>query len=120
MDTPNFGSLKDAVALALASGYKIIYDQRYKSLRPPFNATGAVPLTEWPGLQGRNGGGYEYAFDSLTIIARPTLPPNHGLNMRPKDNKETLDVLRQAAEKLKEVGPTVTFLLGGDDLLTQA
>ena len=117
---PNFGSLKDAVALALGSGYKIIYDNRYKSMRPPFNATGAVPLAEWPGLQGKNGGGYEYAFNGTTITARPTLPPNHGLNLRPKDNKETLEVMRQAVESLKDIGPTVDFLLAGDDLLSQS
>ena len=115
MDTLNFGSLGDAVAEALARGHRFIYDNRYKSMRPPINATGAVPLTEWPGLQGNNGGGYEYAFQGMTIVARPTLPPNHGLNLRPKDNKETLDVMRQAVEKLENVGPTVEFLLGGNE-----
>jgi hypothetical protein len=115
MDTPNFGSLKEAVALATASGYKIIYDNRHKSTQPPFNITGAVCLSKWPGLTGKNGGGYEYAFTGTTIIARPTLPPDHGMNLRPKDNKETLEVLRQAAQILEEVGPTAEFLLAGND-----
>src|SRR5690242_769575 len=102
MDTPKFGPLKDATMLAAASGYTIVYDNRYKSATS-LNLTGAVPLAEWPGLTGKNGGHYEYAFNGTTIIARPMLPPNHGLNMRPKDNKETVEVLRQAAEKLKDV-----------------
>jgi len=113
MDTAKFGSLKDTVAGAVAGGYTIIYDNRYKSASLPLNITGAVSLAEWPGLTGKNGGEYEYALDGMKIIAQPALLPDHGLNMRPKDSKEALDVLRQVIEVRKGVGPTVEFLLGG-------
>jgi hypothetical protein len=113
MEDPEFGSLQDAVAQAIADGHKVVYDQRFKNIRVR-NLTGAVTLSRWPGLAGKNGGGYEYAYTGLTIRARPTLPPNHGLNMQPKDSPETLDVMRRAAKILDSVGPAVEFVLGGE------
>jgi hypothetical protein len=63
MEDPKFGPLQDTVAAALAEGQEIIYDERFKSTRTvPLNVTGAVPLRQWPGLTGKNGGGYEYAY----------------------------------------------------------
>ena len=110
MDELKFGSLDNAKAQALAAGFKRIQDNRYKD-KATLNFTGITDLQAWPGLQGKIGGGYEYAFDGLTICARPTLPPNHGLNMQPKDGKETVQVMAGAAKILNDVGPGVQFLL---------
>jgi hypothetical protein len=111
-DEKVFEPLGNTVALAKACGFKTIYDGRYKKLP---NALGEVPLDIWPGLTGKNGGGYEYAFDAMKILARPTLPPNHGLNMRPKTKEEYVEVMRKSIEILKTVGPAAEFILGGND-----
>ena len=82
-----FEPLGPVIALALRMGYNIIYDPRAKQLdRPPLNATGAIPLKDWSGIQG-NGGSYEYAFDNMKIYARPSpvVPPHL---LKPKDTKE--------------------------------
>ena len=112
MDIPEFTALETAKAAAAASGYRIVYDGRLQ--RIPSNITGAVPLDTWEGVQGPKGEPYEYAFDGSHISARPALPPNHGLNLRPKDNAELLDVLRRAVEMRKAIGQEKRFLLGGN------
>lgn len=109
-DEKIFEPLKNTVALAIACGHKVVYDSRYKKFP---NVTGAVPLSSWPGLTGNNGGGYEYALDGLKILARPTLPPNQSLNMKPATNEETFNVMRSAAKLLNTVGPAAEFILGG-------
>jgi hypothetical protein len=66
--------LEWTIPLALRLGHSVIYDPRFKQLgKLPFNATGEVPLDEWPGLTGKNGQAYEYALDRMQIHARP--PP---------------------------------------------
>ena len=110
MDTPQFGPLDAAKALAAASGYTIVYDDDYKSAHP-LNLTGAVSLTTWLGRTGKNGGEYEYAFDGSYIHARPALPPNHGLNLQAKGPAETLELLRKIVEIRKGIGPEGRFLL---------
>lgn len=111
MSELEFGSLEDAKSAAASSGYNVIYDNRYKKTTGwPLNLTGATPLVDWPGLTGKNGGGYEYAFNGVTITARPTLPPNHGLTIRSGGKEFASDLLR-AIELQKTVGDTVEFLL---------
>lgn len=105
-----FDSLKNTVALAALMGHTFVYDARYKSQR---DLIGEVPLSQWPGLAPKNGGGYLYAFDGMTIIAEPTLPANHGIKMEFKTSQETLAVLKKVAELRDTVGPRVEFLLGG-------
>jgi hypothetical protein len=113
-DQPVFDSLKNTIALAAMMGHTFVYDSRYKSSR---NLIGEVPLTQWPGMTARNGGGYVYAFDGMKIIAEPTLPSNHGINMGFKTAKETTTSLRKIAALRETVGPRVEFLLGGDQTL---
>jgi hypothetical protein len=79
---PAYEDLKSTVTLAMLMGYKVVYDPEHRDLRRE-NLTGAVPLAEWPGRAGKNGGGYQYAFTGMTILASPTLPPGHGINMAP-------------------------------------
>jgi hypothetical protein len=110
-DDKIFEPLRNTMALAIACGHTIVYDPRYKKF--PQNPIGTVPLNSWPGLTGNNGGGYEYALDGLKILARPTLPPNHGLNMKPPTNAEMVNVMRSAIKILNTVGPAAEFILGG-------
>jgi hypothetical protein len=109
-DKKVFEPLKNTVALAIACGHQVIYDNRYNKFP---NVTGAVPLGSWPGLAGNNGGGYEYALDGLKILARPTLPPNHHLNMKPATSQETVSVISNVVKILATVGPSAEFILGG-------
>src|SRR5258708_33319476 len=53
-------SLRETIALLSLMGYNVVYDHDYKDLRGNF--TGAVPLDQWQGKQGKNGGSYKYAF----------------------------------------------------------
>ena len=117
--TPVFESLDRTIALAKIMGYTTVYDSKYKNLTGPdprrLNATGEVPLTGWPGQRsGKSGGGYEYAFEGMKIIANPALPRDHGLNMAPKTNEEFFAVMKQAIALKAAIGPTVEFLLGGE------
>ena len=105
---PVFDSLKNTVALAVIMGHTLVYDPNLAAQ----NVTGAVPLTRWPGMTAKNGGGYEYAYDGLKIIARPTLPPGHGLDMAPT-KAEFIAVMQKATALLATVGPMREFLLGG-------
>ncbi len=107
MDTPNFGSLDDAKAAATASGYKVVYDDRYNST-PPLNVTGAVSLKEWPGISGKNGEAYEFWFDGGYIHARPAISSSD-VNVDPKN---TLEFLRRVIEIRKAIGPEIPFLVG--------
>jgi hypothetical protein len=113
---PVFESLKETIKLALIMGYTVVHDNKYinNNMTDPQkrNPLGVVPLADWPGMTAKNRGGYEYAFDGSTIVARPTLPPNHGLNMKPKNAEETVAVLQKAMALQKTVGDTATFLLG--------
>jgi hypothetical protein len=68
---PVYEDLNSTVKLAMLMGFKIAYDPSYVDVRR-MNFTGAVPLTQWPGKVGKNGGGYRYAFTGMTIIASPT------------------------------------------------
>jgi hypothetical protein len=109
---PVFEPLGHTIALATVLGFTHLYDSNYKNLTDPrnLNPTGAVDLAAWSGLTPKSGGGYAYALDGLTIIACPTLPPDHNLNL--KFSKETLDILKEAVQLQKRVGPTLTFVLG--------
>lgn len=113
-NSPAFDSLKNTIALAALMGHTFVYDARYKSQR---DLIGEVPLSQWPGMTPKNGGGYLYAFDGMKIIAEPTLPPNHGISMEFKTPQQTLTVMKKIAELRDTVGPRVEFLLGGDQSL---
>ena len=107
---PAYEDLKSAVTLAMLMGYKVVYDPNYVDMRR-MNLTGAVPLAKWQGKAGKNGGGYQYAFTGMTILASPTLPPGHGINMAPS-SEELFHTMRQAIELQKTVGPLVELVLG--------
>lgn len=107
---PAYEDLKSTVSLATLMGYKVVYDPTYVNVRR-MNFTGAVPLAEWPGRLGKNGGAYQYAFTGTTILASPTLPPGHGINMAPS-TEEFIQTMRQATELQKTVGAFVELVLG--------
>ena len=107
---PAYEDLKSTVTLAMLMGYDVVYDPSYVDMRR-MNLTGAVPLAQWPGRAGKNGGGYQYAFTGTTILASPTLPPGHGINMAPS-TEEFLQTMRQAIELQKTVGSLVELVLG--------
>lgn len=107
---PAYEELKSTVTLAMIMGYKVIYDPTYVDVRR-MNLTGAVPLSQWPGRAGRNGGSYQYAFTGTTILASPTLPPGHGINMAPS-TEEFVQTMRQAIALQKTVGSLVELVLG--------
>jgi hypothetical protein len=107
---PVYEDLKSTVALAMLMGYKVVYDPTYVDMRR-MNLTGAVPLAKWPGRSGKNGGGYQYAFTGTTLLASPTLPPGHGINMAPS-TEEFIQTMRQATELQKTVGPFAEVILG--------
>jgi hypothetical protein len=111
-----FEPLERTVALAMKMGFTIVYDPSYAKIDPPrsFNLTGAVPLNSWPGMTPKNGGGYVYAFDQMRLYARPTLPPNHELNVVPSDPKEVPAYLAKVSAFLETVGPFREFILAGD------
>jgi hypothetical protein len=107
---PAYEDLKSAVTLAMLMGYEVVYDPTYVDVRR-MNLTGTVPLAKWPGRSGKNGGGYQYAFTGTTILASPTLPPGHGINMAPS-TEEFIQTMRQAIELRKTVGSLVELVLG--------
>lgn len=106
-DKPVWESLKETVTLAKLIGFKAVYDPAAKDM---LNRTGAVSLDQWPGRQGKNGGGYHYAFADTKIIASPTLPPGHGINLSPSSG-ESLSTMRQITTLQKTVGPVIEFVL---------
>lgn len=110
---PAFEPLKHTISLARFMGHRVLYDPRAKG---GMNFTGAVPLEKWAGMAAKNGGGYEYAFTGTKILARPTLPPNHGLDMNPKDNQEWAATMQKVVQILNTVGPGDEFVLGGRDV----
>jgi hypothetical protein len=110
-----FEPLERTVALAMKMGFTIVFDPSYTKMdRPHFNLTGAVPLSTWRGMTPKNGGGYAYALDQMRLHARPTLPPNHELNVGPSDPKEFPAYLVKVSAFLKTVGPFAEFTLAGD------
>lgn len=104
-----FEPLPHILALARFMGHRVVYDDRFSSNR---NFTGEVSLEKWPGMTAKNGGGYEYSYTGTMILARPTLPPNHALNMRPNTNAEAIEVIRKSVGILNTVGPAREFVLG--------
>ena len=110
-----FEPLGPAKALAMKMGFTFLYDPRYRKMdRPPFNVTGAAPLSTWPGMTPKNGGGYVYAFDLMTLYARPTLPPHHEPLVAPSGGQEFAAFALKAIAILKTVGPHAEFILAGD------
>ena len=107
---PAYEDLQSTVTLAILMGFKVVFDPAYADVRR-MNLTGAVPLAQWPGRTGKNGGGYQYAFTGTTILASPALPPGHGINMAPS-TEEFLQTMRQAIELQKTVGPFAELVLG--------
>lgn len=104
-----YAPLEHTAALAALMGYTVVYDPTREQ---GINVMGATPLAHWPGMAAKNGGGYEYAFDGATLLAQPTLPPNHGLNMEPDSTEEFAAVMGKAIAILKTVGPHAQFVLG--------
>jgi hypothetical protein len=107
---PAYEDLKSTVTLAMLMGCKVVYDPAYVNMQKR-NLTGAVPLAQWPGRSGKNGGGYQYAFTGTTLLATPTPPPGHGINMAPSP-KEFIQTMRQLIEAQNSVGPFVELVLG--------
>jgi hypothetical protein len=107
---PAYEDLKSTMTLAMLMGYKVVFDPEYADVRR-MNPIGQVALTQWPGRSGKNGGGYQYAFTGTTIIASPTLPPGHGINMAP-GSEETIRVMQQIIVLQKTVGPLYELVLG--------
>ena len=107
---PAYEDLQSAVTLAMLMGYKVVFDPNYVNVRQR-NLTGAVPLANWPGRSGKNGGGYLYAFTGTTLLASPQLPPGHGINMAPS-NEEFVQSMRRAMELQKTVGQFAELVLG--------
>ena len=108
-----FEPLAHIVALALRMGYTIIYDPRAKQVdHLPLNATGALPLKDWPGVQGKHGGSYEYAFDNMKIYARPNpvVPPHL---LKPKDTREFTASLLTIQRMRDQIGPSGEFIISG-------
>ncbi|MBT9331494.1 hypothetical protein [Paracidobacterium acidisoli] len=114
-DKPAYEPLAATVALALRLGYEIVYDNRFKKLdRPPLNATGAVPLSKWPGMTAKNGGGYEYALQGNgTIHAQPMLPLTGKPLVAPAGGPEFVAFVRELVALRDAIGPSAEFLLGG-------
>jgi len=106
--------LERTAVLAMRMGLTTVYDPSYAKIDPPrsYNLTGEVPLSTWPGMTPRNGGGYLYALDQTTLRARPTLPPNHELNVVPSDSKSVPAYLIKLSAFLETVGPFREFRLG--------
>ena len=98
---PAYEDLKSTVTLAMLMGYKVIYDPTYA----------AVSLAQWPGKAGKNGGGYQYAFTGRTILASPTLPPEHGMKIAP-GAEDFLQTMRQVIALRQTVGPFFEIVLG--------
>jgi hypothetical protein len=107
---PAYEDLKSTVTLAMLMGYNVVYDPTYVDMKRR-NLTGAVPLAQWPGRSGKNGGGYQYAFTGTTLLATPTPPPGHGINMAPGP-KEFIQTMRQMIEVQNSVGPFAELVLG--------
>jgi hypothetical protein len=107
---PAYEDLKSAVALAMLMGYKVVYDPAYADVRR-LNPMGRIPLPQWPGRAGKNGGGYLYAFTGTTLLASPQLPPGHGINMAPS-TEEFIQTMRKAIELQKTVGQFAELILG--------
>jgi len=107
---PVYEDLKSAVTLAMLMGYEVIYDPECVDVGTT-NLTGAVPLTQWPGRSGKNGGGYEYAFTGTKMVASPTLAPGLGINMA-THQEELAQTMCQAIDLLNSVGPVVELVLG--------
>src|SRR5713101_1378488 len=81
-----FEPLERTVPLAMKLGFTLVYDERFKTKDwPNPNFTGAVPLSKWPGLTAKNGGGYNYALDQMRLYAQPTLPPSSEPLIAPTD-----------------------------------
>ena len=104
-------SLEATITLLRLMGYKVVYDPAYQDLRRG-NATGAFPLDQWPGKQGKNGGGYHYAFTGTLLIAGPMLPPGHAVNLEPANSQEFVRTMQQAVTLQKTVGPFFELVLG--------
>jgi hypothetical protein len=110
-----FESLARTIALAMKMGYTTVYDRSYAKMdRPPFNLTGAVSLSTWPGMSPKNGGGYEYALDQMRLHARPTLPPSPEPLIAPSGGKEFAAFVLKHKAILDTVGPFAEFILTGD------
>jgi hypothetical protein len=123
-----FEPLGAIIALALKMGYTIIYDRELTSatspsrkltsatspsrkIGHPINLTGEVPLSQWPGRTGKNGGAYEYAFGHMKIYAQPrlSLPPD--LRAAPEGGKEFAVFLSKIMSLRNDIGPFREFLI---------
>jgi hypothetical protein len=111
-----FEPLERTISLAKRMGFKIVYDERFKSMTwPNPNLTGAAALSAWPGMTPSNGGGYLYALDQMRLHARPTLPPSQEPLIAPRDGKEFATFILKHKAVLDTVGSYREFILAGDD-----
>lgn len=110
-----FEPLDRTIALAIKMGFKSVYDRHFiKKEWPNPNFTGEVPLSSWPGMTAKNGGGYLYALDQMRLHARPTLPESQEPLVAPSDGKEFAAFILKHKAILDTVGPFVEFVLAGD------
>jgi hypothetical protein len=100
-----FDTLENTLALVTYMGFKHVQDARYKNFTPGQRPNiGICSLAEWPGMKPKN---YVYAFDGImTIFAVPWTPPTVVINT-PQD-------IIAAAKMQDAIGPSVSFILGGD------
>jgi hypothetical protein len=100
-----FESLENTIALVTYLGFKHVQDRRYENLHPGRGRinVGICPLDRWPGVKPD----YQYAFNGLTIIlATPRVPPVVA---------NTPQEIIAAVKERDAIGPTVEFILGGDE-----
>jgi hypothetical protein len=107
---PVYEALERTVALATLMRYVEVFDPSRADVRAG-NPLGVFPLAQWGGKPGKNGGGYQYAFTGTKIVASPTLPPGHGINMTPSSEK-WVSTMQQILALQKTVGPSCEFVLG--------
>jgi hypothetical protein len=101
--------LERAVALATLMGFKKIFDPERADVRSG-NALGVFPLNQWPGLTGKNGGNYLYAFTGTEIYAQPVIPRPEFLTRA--SASEFAQSMLQVAKSQDAVGAFCKFLLG--------
>jgi hypothetical protein len=108
-----FERLPWTIALAKKLGHTIVYDPRLQQTNKlPFNATGAVPLDQWAGVPGKNGGGYLYALGNTHIHAQPTPAPNYQPPVPPSGASSGVAFVQSVKALQEAFGQPHEFLLG--------
>jgi len=108
-----FEPLGHAKALALRMGFTKIYVPNSKEMDPRrgLNLTGEVPISKWPGVQAKNNGEYEYAFDLMRLHAQPVLPREFSTTTPALGTTEFVSFLQNVIKARNSIGPTLEFVL---------